>query len=91
VGSNRPCQDIAVARFPRLDSTRWTLQDQLYNGKANAVDHVADRMNFIAMGIVELAKPRGNLDIGIVAKAAGRIQAAARHIGVAGGEILDSR
>jgi hypothetical protein len=70
---------------------RWTLQDQLYNGKTNAVDHVADRMNFIATGIVELAKPRGNLDIDIVAKAAGRIQAAARHIGVAGGEILDSR
>jgi hypothetical protein len=44
-------------------------------------------MNFIATGIIELAKPRGNLDIGIVAKAAGRIQAAAQQIGAVGRDL----
>lgn len=79
---------------PRMPPTRSALQERLfsearrYHEKANVVDHVADRMSFIATGIVELARPPVNLDIGIVAKAAGRIQAAARHIGVAGRDFV---
>jgi conjugative relaxase-like TrwC/TraI family protein len=79
---------------PRMPPTRSALQERLfsearrYHEKANVVDHVADRMSFITTGIVELARPPGNLDIGIVAKAAGRIQTAARHIGVAGRDFV---
>jgi conjugative relaxase-like TrwC/TraI family protein len=75
---------------PRMPPTKSVLHEHLfgeacrYNEKANVLDHVEDRMNFIATGIIELAKPRGNLDIGIVAKAAGRIQAAAQQIGAVG-------
>jgi conjugative relaxase-like TrwC/TraI family protein len=75
---------------PRMPPTQAAMQERLfiearrYNEKANVVDHVEDRMSFIATGIIELAKPRGNLDIGIVAKAAGRIQAAAQQIGAVG-------
>jgi hypothetical protein len=75
---------------PRMPPTKSVLHERLfgearrYNEKANVVDHVEDRMRFIATGIIELAKPRGNLDIGIVAKAAGRIQAAAQQIGAVG-------
>ena len=77
---------------PRMPPTKSVLHERLfgearrYNEKANVVDHVEDRMNFIATGIIDTAKPRENLDIGIVAKAAGRIQAAARHFGAVGSD-----
>jgi hypothetical protein len=67
---------------------RLFIEARRYNEKANVVDHVADRMSFIATGIVELARQPANIDIGIVAKAAGRFQAAARHIGIAGRDFV---
>ena len=54
---------------PRVLPTRTALQERLfsearrYREKSNVVDHVADRMSFIATGIVGLARQPANIDI----------------------------
>ena len=55
-----------------------------YHEKANVIDHVDDRMRFIATGQVELPRPQGRLNIGVAAEAARRVELAAQYIGVQG-------
>jgi hypothetical protein len=75
---------------PRMAPTRSLLLERLfhearrYHEKANVIDHVADRMRFIATGQVELPRPQGRLNIGVAAEAARRVELAARYIGTQG-------
>ena len=72
---------------PRLAPTRSLLLERLfhearrYHEKANVIDHVEDRGRFITTGQVELPKPRGRLNIGVVAEAARRVELSAQYIG----------
>jgi hypothetical protein len=45
-----------------------------YHEKANIIDHVEDRTRFIESGQVELPRPQGRLNIGVVAEAARRVE-----------------
>jgi len=72
---------------PRMAPTRSLLLERLfqearrYHEKANVIDHVEDRMRFIASGQVELPRPQGRLNIGVAAEAARRVELAAQYIG----------
>ena len=55
-----------------------------YHEKANVIDHVEDRMRFIASGQVELPRPQRRLNIGVAAEAARRVELAAQYIGAQG-------
>jgi ATP-dependent exoDNAse (exonuclease V) alpha subunit len=71
---------------PRMAPTRSLLLEMLfqearrYHEKANVIDHVEDRMRFIATGQVELPRPHDRLNIGIAAEAARRVELAAQYI-----------
>ena len=52
-----------------------------YHEKANVIDHVEDRIRFIASGQVELPRRQGRLNIGVAAEAARRVELAAQYIG----------
>jgi hypothetical protein len=75
---------------PRMAPTRSLLLERLfqearrYHEKANVIDHIEDRMSFIATGQVELPRPRGRLNIGVAAEAARRVELAAQYIGAQG-------
>ena len=75
---------------PRMAPTRSLLLERLfqearrYHEKANVIDHVEDRMRFIASGQVELPRPQGKLNIGVAAEAARRVELAAQYIGAQG-------
>ena len=75
---------------PRMAPTRSLLLERLfhearrYHEKANVIDHVEDRMRFIASGQVELPRPQGRLSIGVAAEAARRVELAAQYIGAQG-------
>ncbi len=75
---------------PRIAPTRSLLLERIfqearrYHEKANVVDHIEDRVSFIATGQVELPRPQGRLNIGIAAEAARRFELAAQYIGVQG-------
>jgi ATP-dependent exoDNAse (exonuclease V) alpha subunit len=79
---------------PRMAPTRSLLFERLFqearryhekaNVKANVIDHVEDRIRFIASGQVELPRPQGRLNIGIAAEAARRVELAAKFIGEQG-------
>ena len=75
---------------PRMAPTRSLLLGRLfqearrYHEKANVVDHVEDRMSFIASGHVELPRPLSRLNIGVAAEAARRVELAAQYIGAQG-------
>ena len=75
---------------PRMAPTRSLLLERLfqearrYHEKANVIDHVEDRMRFIATGQVELPRPQGRLNIGVAAEAARRVELAAQYIGAQG-------
>ena len=75
---------------PRMAPTRSLLLERLfqearrYHEKANVIDHVEDRMRFIASGQVELPRPQGRLNIGVAAEAARRVELAAQYIGAQG-------
>jgi conjugative relaxase-like TrwC/TraI family protein len=75
---------------PRLAPTRSLLLERLfhearrYHEKANVIDNVEDRVTFIASGHVELPRPQGRLNIGVVAEAARRVELAAQYIGAQG-------
>ena len=72
---------------PRMAPTRSLLLERLfqearrYHEKANVVDHVEDRMRYIATGVVELPRPQGRLNIGVAAEATRRVELAAQYIG----------
>src|ERR1019366_465443 len=72
---------------PRMPPTRSLLLERLfqearrYHEKANVIDHVEDRMRFIASGQVELSQPRERLNMGVAAEAARRVEVAAQYIG----------
>jgi hypothetical protein len=74
----------------RMAPTRSLLLERLfhearrYHEKANVVDHVEDRMRFIATGTVELPRPQDRLNIGVAAEAARRVELAAQFIGIKG-------
>jgi hypothetical protein len=55
-----------------------------YHEKANVVDHVEDRMRFIASGQVELPRSHDRLNIGVAAEAARRVELASHYIGAQG-------
>jgi conjugative relaxase-like TrwC/TraI family protein len=73
---------------PRMVPTRSAMLEVLFNEarryseKANVVDHVADRMNFIETGLIELPKSRGRFDIAAAVDATRRIELAAQFVGV---------
>jgi conjugative relaxase-like TrwC/TraI family protein len=75
---------------PRMPPTRSLLLERLfqearrYHEKANVIDHVEDRIRFIASGQVELPRRQGRLNIGVAAEAARRVELAAQFIGVQG-------
>jgi conjugative relaxase-like TrwC/TraI family protein len=75
---------------PRMAPTRSVLLERLfqearrYHEKANIIDHVEDRGRFITTGQVELPRPQGRLNIGVVAEAARRGELAAQYIGARG-------
>ena len=75
---------------PRMASTRPLLLERLfhesrrYHEKANVIDHVEDRVRFIATGTVVLPRPRGRLNIGVAAEAARRVELAAQYVGAQG-------
>jgi hypothetical protein len=75
---------------PRMAPTRSLLLERLfqegrrYHEKVNVVDHIEDRMRFIATGQVELPRPRERLNIRVAAEAARRVELAAQYIGVQG-------
>jgi hypothetical protein len=72
---------------PRMAPTRSLLLGRLfeearrYHEKPNVIDHVEDRMRFIASGQVELPQPQGRLNIGVAAEAARRVELAAQYLG----------
>jgi conjugative relaxase-like TrwC/TraI family protein len=74
----------------RMAPTRLLLLERLfqearrYHEKANVIDHVEDRIRFIASGQAELPRPQGRLNIGVAAEAARRVELAARYIGAQG-------
>ena len=55
-----------------------------YHEKANVIDHVEDRMRFIATGTVKLPRSHDRLNIGVAAEAARRVELAAQYIGAQG-------
>jgi conjugative relaxase-like TrwC/TraI family protein len=75
---------------PRMVPTRSQLLERLfhearqYHEKPNVIDHVEDRIRFIATGQVELPQSRERINIGIAAEAARRVELAAHHIGMQG-------
>jgi conjugative relaxase-like TrwC/TraI family protein len=75
---------------PRMALTRSFLLERLfqearrYHEKANVIDHIDDRMRFIATGQVELPRPQGRLNISVAAEAARRVELAGRYIGARG-------
>src|SRR5665647_2435872 len=75
---------------PRMAPTRSLLLERLfqearrYHEKANVIDHVEDRMRFIATGQVELPRALGRFNIGVVVEAAHRVELAAQYIGAQG-------
>jgi hypothetical protein len=77
-----------------MPPTRSALQERLfnearrYNEKANVVDHVADRMNFIDTGLVELPHERKRISIACVTEAARRTESAARSINFGGSRFI---
>jgi conjugative relaxase-like TrwC/TraI family protein len=80
---------------PRIAPTRSALQERLfnearrYNEKANVVDHVADRTNFIDTGLIELSHERKRISIAFVVEAARRIESATRSINFEGSRFID--
>ena len=77
-----------------MPPTPSALQERLfnearrYNEKANVVDHVADRINFIDTGLVELAHESKRISIASVTEAARRIESAARSINFEGSRFI---
>jgi conjugative relaxase-like TrwC/TraI family protein len=75
---------------PRMAPTRSLLLERLfkearqYHEKANVVDHVEDRMRFIATGQIELPRRQERPSVGMAAEAARRVELAAQYIGVQG-------
>jgi hypothetical protein len=75
---------------PRMAPTRSRLLERLfhearrYHEKANVVDHVEDRISFIATGAVQLPRPHEGLNIGVAAEATRRVELAAQFIGEQG-------
>ena len=72
---------------PRMAPNRSLLFERLfqearrYHEKANVIDHVDDRIRFIATGQIELPRPQGRINIGVAAEAARRVELAAQYIG----------
>jgi conjugative relaxase-like TrwC/TraI family protein len=75
---------------PRISPGKTALLECLfeeagrYHEKANVVDHVVDRMKFMATGSIELPRAHGRLNVGAVVKAARRVEFAAQHFGSRG-------
>jgi conjugative relaxase-like TrwC/TraI family protein len=75
---------------PRISPGKTALLECLfeeagrYHEKANVVDHVVDRMKFMATGSIELPRAHGRLNVGAVVKAARRVELAAQHFGSRG-------
>ena len=75
---------------PRMEPPRSALLDCLFgeagrfHEKANVVDHVADRVEFIETGSIYLPRARGRLNVGAVVEAARRVELAAQHFGSRG-------
>ena len=53
-----------------------------YSEKANVVDHVADRVNFIETGSIDLPRSGGGFNIVAAVDATRRIELAAQFVGV---------
>jgi hypothetical protein len=73
---------------PRMPPTRSAMLEILFNEarryseKANVVDHVADRMNFIETGSIDLPRSGGKFNISAAVEAARRIELAAQFVSV---------
>jgi ATP-dependent exoDNAse (exonuclease V) alpha subunit len=74
-------EDPQMAPTKSLMLERLFHEARRYHEKANIIDHVEDRMRFIASGHVELPRPQGRLNIGVAAEAARRVELAAQYIG----------
>jgi hypothetical protein len=72
---------------PRMAPTRSAMLELLFNEarryseKANVVDHVADRVNFIETGSIDLPRPGSKLNIGAAVEATRRVELAAQRFG----------
>jgi ATP-dependent exoDNAse (exonuclease V) alpha subunit len=75
---------------PRMAPTRSAMLELLfnesrrYNEKENVVDHVADRVNFIETGSIDLPRSGGRLNIAAAVEATRRIELAAQYCGSRG-------
>jgi ATP-dependent exoDNAse (exonuclease V) alpha subunit len=73
---------------PRMAPTRSAMLELLfnesrrYNEKENVVDHVADRVNFIETGSIDLPRSGGGFNIVAAVDATRRIELAAQFVGV---------
>lgn len=73
---------------PRMAPTRPAMREVLfdearrYSEKANVVDHVVDRMNFVETGLIDLPRSRGRFNVAAAMDATRRIEIAAQVIGV---------
>jgi ATP-dependent exoDNAse (exonuclease V) alpha subunit len=80
---------------PRMAPNKSVLLEQIfaearrYHEKANVIDHIEDRMRFIASGQVELPRLQGRLNIGVAVEAARRAELAAQFIGEQGRGFID--
>jgi conjugative relaxase-like TrwC/TraI family protein len=80
---------------PRLPPTRSALLEQLfsearrYKEKKNVVDYVEDRLRFVRFGFVELPQVQNEIDLGLVARAARRIELAAQSLSLDGCRFID--
>ena len=73
---------------PRMAPTRSAMLEVLFNEarryseKANVVDHAADRVKFIEIGLIGLPKPPGRFNIAAAVDATRRIELAAQFVDV---------
>ncbi|MEH2565204.1 hypothetical protein [Bradyrhizobium sp. AZCC 2289] len=78
---------------PRMAPTRSAVLESLFNEarryheKANVVDHVRDRTEFIDSGSVDLPQSQGRPTIGAAVEAARRVEIASQYLGERGGGI----
>lgn len=74
-------EDTRMAPTRSLLLERFFHEARRYHEKANVIDHVEDRIRFIASGQVELPGPQERLNIGVAAEAARRVELSAQYIG----------
>jgi len=72
--------DLHTAASPTAIRERLFMEARSYAEKANVVDYVEDRIDFMSSGQIKMRRDARSLNLGIVARAAQRIFEAAREI-----------